>query len=816
MITMNGYIVTNEIVYPNDIRNKVSLQSSICPFSATPFNESSPSLLIMSDLSFDLSPTVNQPTVLTLTFIPTVNLLFGDLLELRLPSFKISNQSNGLLSVTSTNDVFYDFGIIYNYSSIVSNGVMNNDDHDDDPLIVYLILQENLTAHHSQVQVQVLKDPSSCSVLIPSVGVSADSNGIMLRLLRHWHMEMISDSSLFKVYSTHQSSVVFEGRVNSVQPVFHFEKKSFMISNPYPNKVVPLTIEWSVSQSVSVSDQIVFYLPKFTCSLVNIFIGDSASEFFSATWNQGRSLLSFLALKNVPPYHELVARIDVSQYFTTPSNGIPQEGVTYYMYVIVNGVIRLQEELIDISVVPVVKTSSLAFFSSDEPDALSIAGDPYIIQLQPGHELTELDSGAQVIISNSFYNIDNVIDDLLYLVQPYNGTRIFLGEPSNITISTPPYRFADYYSGSDSERLIFRYQVRRDDQSSALTLFQPTTDYNTNNADSTIDLNGGLLLRFSDRPAIAADLTIPSYTSDIHRSINSNVPTIIMLFTTSPKGVYSVGQQIDFQVQYSEKVAVGNSSFSKPELLLKIFPFGRITARYSSGTGTNTLVFVYNVSYIDKQGVVDSSIITTSPPIIQPLRVITGNQFNYIRRLADIPIIDAQVSFNLTDISFPSNLSLIGSAIKVSSIYIPQRIMGINFSAGDDIIIRVQFTGDVSVLVYNNTNVPFILLQVGSNTSGKAVYTSPYNSSTLDFIYQVTLQDSLSEGLYLTCTCSDYFQRTFIQLDGSEIVSSTDGQHKAVSVLLANSSSPSELRVDIQMQNPLTQSPSAVYLTIDQ
>lgn len=817
MITMNGYMVTNEIVYPNDIRNKVSLQSSICPFSATPFNESSPSLLIMSDLSFDLSPTVNQPTVLTLTFIPTVNLLFGDLLELRLPSFKISNQSHGLLSVTSSNDVFYDFGIIYNYSSIVSNGIMNNDDHDDDPLIVYLILRENLTAHNSQVQVQVLKDPSSCSVLIPSAGISADSNDIMLRLLRHWHMEMISNSSsLFKVYSTHRSSVVFQGIVNSVQPVFHFEKKSFMISNPYPNKVVPLTIEWSVSQSVSVSDQIVFYLPKFTCSLVNLFIVGSASEFFSATWNQGRSLLSFLALKNVPPYHELVARIDVSQYFTTPLNGIPQVGVTYYVYVIVNGVIRLQEELIDISVVPVVKTSSLTFFSSDEPDALSIAGDPYIIQLQPGHELTALDSGAQVIISNSFYNIDNVIDDLLYLVQPYNGTRIFLGEPSNITISTPPYRFADYYSGSDSERLIFRYQVRRDDQSSALTLFKPTTDYNTNNAHSTIDLNEGLLLRFSDRPAIAADLTIPSYTSDIHRSINSNVPTIIMLFTTSPKGVYSVGQQIDFQVQYSEKVAVGNSSFSKPELLLKIFPFGRITARYSSGTGTNTLVFVYNVSYIDKQGVVDSSIITTSPPIIQPLRVITGNQFNYIRRLADIPIIDAQVSFNLTDISFPSNLSLIGSAIKVSSIYIPQRIMGIHFSAGDDIIVRVQFTGDVSVLVNNNTNVPFILLQVGSNTSGKAVYTSPYNSSTLDFIYQVTLQDSLTEGLYLTCTCSDYFQRTFIQVDGSEIVSSADGQHKAVSVLLANSSAPSELRVDIQMQNLLAQSPSAVYLTIDQ
>ena len=45
-------------------------------------------------------------------------------------------------------------------------------------------------------------------------------------------------------------------------------------------------------------------------------------------------------------------------------------------------------------------------------------------------------------------------------------------------------------------------------------------------------------------------------------------------------------------------------------------------------------------------------------------------------------------------------------------------------------------------------------------------------SDTLVFSYQITATDSSSNGLYLYCTCIDFFNRSFISLQGSRIFAS--------------------------------------------
>ena len=172
-----------------------------------------------------------------------------------------------------------------------------------------------------------------------------------------------------------------------------------------------------------------------------------------------------------------------------------------------------------------------------------------------------------------------------------------------------------------------------------------------------------------------------------------------------------------------------------------------------------------------------------------------------MRRSSDIPLLDVNINFQFDSnlyVDFPMNMSWIGISTKVKEVWTPYDIVRTNFSAGDLIHIMVTFTNPVSIMLANYS-IPKILLDVGNIQSGEAIYNTQYNSTTLQFIYEVTLNDDLTDGLYMTCTCTDYFQRTYIVLDNSVILSinpNNNNEYIPVSVVLANTSNRVELRID--------------------
>ena len=523
----------------------------------------------------------------------------------------------------------------------------------------------------------------------------------------------------------------------------------------------------------------------------------SSAKYFNATWNPIKSLLYLTALYKVPLIISYEIIIINSNGFVMPSEGINSQS-SIYSISLKKGDMQITNEVIkSVSVIPVVEYSAISFISSDWTRSYEYGGEMHVIQLEAGHEFSILDAGAQIVIGGIFYTIDKLDENLLYLVEPYIGVNIFLGYP-NVAIYSPPFRFAYYLSGSGTQYLLFRYKVRRGDFSSSLGIYNPaTTIYNASH--QSLELYGGKLLRLSDNPSIAVSTVISSYNLDSLRGVNSDAPVITALTSTSIGGIYSVGQKIDFQVRFSHTVFVGE--FSIPILLLRVEPFGRVNAYYESGNSTDTIVFVYTVSYEDLQLNINDTILTTQSPIFQPLRPITTNVFNFLRRFSTEPIVDVDVKFsNDTVINIPHDLNLIGKSSKVIGIELLRNSRDNVYTSGDIIFIHVSFSDDVSVITNNQSSL-LISLNFKSVKGSLASFYAMYNSSTLIFSYRVTIHDVAANGLFLSCTCLDYFQRTFIHLNESKIV--TRFSNISVSILLANSSSESDLLIsnDFRIDN---------------
>ena len=185
-----------------------------------------------------------------------------------------------------------------------------------------------------------------------------------------------------------------------------------------------------------------------------------------------------------------------------------------------------------------------------------------------------------------------------------------------------------------------------------------------------------------------------------------------------------------------------------------------------------------------------------APTIFEPLRVIAADDFNSIRRKAVVPTIDINtLSFTeSSDANLPRNISIYGSAPKVKAKWASESSRGDAFTAGDVLRVYVQF--DQSVYVVKGGAAqdisPYVQLQTGKpdGSPGIAHYlemaTTTATDDTLVFVYTITSEDSLSDGLYVYCDCSDYFMRTFIHLNGSRIPLANGFPYQSSTILAAN------------------------------
>eukprot|EP01038_Epipyxis_sp_PR26KG_P005103 gene5103-7113_t len=769
-LSLVNFKLTDDLLYENDKGYSYNIISDSCGVQNALIDNSGSLYLKSSSLSFP-GITNNDQTVL-ISAISSMKLLAGDKFEIILHGVQIEqffNTTNSTFLISGSSGLSQNASITHlNQSNI---GI----------LLVVDVLSDILPGETIRIETKQINYQ-----LIHSVnGTLVDLSRI--RLLRF-------NDTLFES-NTNKWNTIFSGPFDVIEPIYSFLKSSIKVFNLNAGKLTSLSIQWKFSSSLVEGDQIVVYLPNFIRiepKSNSVLLRSIASTYFSCEWSYEKNYLIFTALSYVAPQLEVEAVISIDQSFQSPIRGIPSNSHQFYISLIKlsNPPLLVHNSSIeDVNAIPYVESSSISFISSDIEYAYSFGGNYNILQLYPGHELNQLDTGFEVVVDGKVYTIQNVANDLLYLIEPYVGRRIFLGDPI-VTVSTPPYRYARFIGGSTTTLLQFQYTIGRGDKSSNLTLFSPL-----------IRIVNGVLLRNSLTPAIEASLSLPTVNFFGNWSINTDSPKIVRVYTTTISGVYSEGQKVDIQVEFDENVVIGGSNYSTPILLLKVHPFGKVVARYSSGSGSKVIVFVYSVQINDFQiytSIMNYNLINSSSPIFQPLRIITNQHFNYLRRSSVFPIIDAEVDISSdVPIDIPNNISIVGEANRVSSVWI-SGVDGKSYTAGDLLNIYITFTSSIELLnlaASNNTLLPYILIDVGNTKPAKAVYSSMYNSSTMQFSYTITINDKLTNGLYLHCTCVDYFNRTWIRLDDSTMINSTF-HGLSPSIILAENSSNEELLVD--------------------
>jgi hypothetical protein len=166
----------------------------------------------------------------------------------------------------------------------------------------------------------------------------------------------------------------------------------------------------------------------------------------------------------------------------------------------------------------------------------------------------------------------------------------------NVTVTGTPQltletgsvdRIINYTGGNGTNTLTFTYTVQSGDLSTDL-------DYTSTTA---LVLNGGTI---NDGVGNAATLTLPSPGAVNSLGASNNIivdgvlPVVTSVTSTSPDGTYGAGQTISITVLFSEDVVVTGT----PQLTLETGAIDRVVD-YSSGGGTNTLLFNYVVQLSD-------------------------------------------------------------------------------------------------------------------------------------------------------------------------------------------------------------------------
>jgi hypothetical protein len=181
------------------------------------------------------------------------------------------------------------------------------------------------------------------------------------------------------------------------------------------------------------------------------------------------------------------------------------------------------------------------------------------------------------------------------VTRPANGSyqqgtnlNFTLTHPFDVTVTGTPRLiltigaatvYADYISGSGSKSLIFQYTVQ-----------VAMNDPDGITVATTLDLNGGTIF-FNSVTAASTTLSIASTASIL---VDTTSPTVSST-TFGTQGIYTLGQNVNVTVVFSENVVVVGS----PQVQIDLAGVSK-NATYASGSGTNSLVFSYTVVATNK------------------------------------------------------------------------------------------------------------------------------------------------------------------------------------------------------------------------
>jgi hypothetical protein len=321
--------------------------------------------------------------------------------------------------------------------------------------------------------------------------------------------------------------------------------------------------------------------------------------------------------------------------------------------------------------------------------------------------------------------------------------------------------YAEYASGSGNTTLVFNYTIASGHNS-------PDLDYIRT---SSLDLNGGTIKKKTGG-ANNAILSLPNPGGDNSLGKNKNiiidtqVPTVTSISSTSANRAYMVGEKIYISVVFSE-VVVTSSAVST----LALNSGG--TANLYSGTG-NTLVYEYEVLTNHTAANLDYTAINSLVLSSGTIKDAAGND-----AVLTLPNPGERNSLG-------RNKKIVIDGVKPTVSNVTSPNPNGNYVTGSDIYVRVVFSEVVMV-----TGRPTLTLETGA-TDRDAFYFSGSGTNQLTFKYSVQTGD-LSTGL-------DYVDANSLKLNGGTI---KDQAGNAATLTLANPSEAGSLGAnkDIEINN---------------
>lgn len=349
-------------------------------------------------------------------------------------------------------------------------------------------------------------------------------------------------------------------------------------------------------------------------------------------------------------------------------------------------------------------------------------------------------AGTELIFNVTFS------DDVVVIIGINGGPRLPIANLNRSKLSTLPdaeVAQALYLGGSDTATLQFRYRTSADE--ATVDSLPVNIAVNT----SLVVPTGTTLRRRSKSPTTDIDpnVNISSVASaQIYlETVRPKINATRGISSMSPNGTYYAGDSVDLAIYFDHPVMIVTNL--PPVLLLDTGVGVPLAARYLEGTGTKQLTFRYTVVEDDFAKRID---------VYDDLSLRTGG--GYIRRLATIPLIDADLDLRPSRlagnglsnqsaievdgvapvvVSYGSVANLSASSTNVSSVY----------SFDDVIEIRIVF--DKPVVAIGS---PGLWLDCGFITR-VATYASGNGSSALDFKYIVQVGDKTDQlGIVATAT----------------------------------------------------------------
>lgn len=329
--------------------------------------------------------------------------------------------------------------------------------------------------------------------------------------------------------------------------------------------------------------------------------------------------------------------------------------------------------------------------------------------------------------ANGTYKAGEVIDINVLFSEPVNVT----GTPRIQLETGATDRQVNYSSGSGTNTLTFNYTIQAGDVSSDL-------DYLANNS---LALNGGDIEDVATNDATLT-LAAPGAANSLGNAkalvVDTQVPTVSSVTSTKTNGAYKEGEVIDIRIVFSEVVNVTGT----PQITLETGSTDQVID-YSSGSGSNTLIFNYTIQAGDASSDLDYKATNSL--------VLNGGT------IADASTNDATLT-----LASPGAANSLGNA---KALVVDTEVPTVNSVSsatsngtkivGDVIAIAIQFSEVVTV-----TGTPQLTLETGT-TDRIVNYSSGTGSNTLTFNYTVQTGDESSD--------LDYTGTTALALNGGTI-----------------------------------------------